>query len=125
MSDELSPQPTPEICLAVLNPKGRDKFVDFAGGPGDYRPGVHPPINYHSYAAATRGAFFDSTESVLKNRDRFDAVLVLIRHRVGISLEAIRKLKTENLTVLAAWKECGPYQITEQLSSSRVLRLVR
>jgi len=121
MSDEPAPQPPPEVCLAVLNPKGRDPYVDYADGPGDYRPGIHPPVNYHSYAAATRGAFFDSTQAVLRERDRFSAVLVLIRRRVGISLEAIRKLKQEGMTVLAGWKECGPYQITEQLQSPRLL----
>lgn len=116
----MSQSPTP-VRLAVLNPGGRDPFVDYADGPGVITPGVHAPINFHAYAAATRGAFFDSTEAVLKAGPRFTAVLVLIRRRVWISLQAVRRLKAAGHTVLVAWKECGPYQITEQLRSSRVL----
>jgi hypothetical protein len=48
-------------------------------------------------------------------------VLVLIRRRVWITLKAVRRLKAAGLTVLVSWKECGPYQITEQLHSSRAL----
>ena len=114
----VSPAP---ICLAVLNPGGRDPHLDYAGGPGKPTDPGHPPVNYHAYAAATGGAFFDRTEAVLKERDRFDAVLVLIRNRVPVSLAAIRELKDAGMTVLAAWKEAGPYQISDQLKSARSL----
>lgn len=117
----MSEPPTSPICLAVLNPQGRDPFLDYAGGPGAYRSEVHPPINFHAYAAATRGAFFDAPDQVIKESSRFDAVLVLIRRRVWITLKAVRKLKAAGLTVLVSWKECGPYQITEQLHSPRAL----
>ncbi|MCF6311855.1 MAG: hypothetical protein L3J39_05330 [Verrucomicrobiales bacterium] len=108
------------ICLAVLNPGGRDTPVDYSDGPGEYQPGIHPPINYHAYAAATRGKFFDSVSEVLKE-DRFDVVLVLIRRRVKVSLKAIQALKNKGRKVWVAWKEAGPYQITEQLNSSKIL----
>ena len=117
----MSESQSPPICLAVLNPLGRDPYLDYADGPGAYRPDLHPPINFHAYAAATRGAFFDSADEVLKASSRFDAVLVLIRRRVWITLKAVRKLKEAGLTVLVSWKESGPYQITEQLHSSRAL----
>ncbi len=120
----MSAEPVAPICLAVLNPGGRDPFQDYANGPG--RPGDpgHPPINFHAYAACTRGAFFDSTRSLLEQADRFDAVLVLIRSRVWTSLQAIEDLKkaAPNLVVLAGWKEAGPYQIADQLRSPRALQ---
>ncbi len=113
--DQILPPP---VCLAVLNPKGRDRFLDYAHGPGKYEPGTHPPINFHAYAAATRGAFFDSVDDLLQQKERFDAVLVLIRQRCWISLDAVKTLKAAGVTVLVSWKESGPYQITEQLSGS-------
>lgn len=110
------------LCLAVLNPKGRDPYLDYSRGPDSYQPGVHAPINFHAYAAATNGAFFDSTEDFLKVRDRFDAVLVLIRRRPWITLEAVGKLKKAGVTVLVAWKECSHNQISRQLNSVKALR---
>lgn len=109
-----------EICLAVLNPEGRDPAIDYIDGPGDYQAGQHPPINFHAYAAATRGKFFNSVNEVLQD-DRFDVVLVLIRRRVGISLKAVKALKNKGRKVWVAWKEAGPYQITAQLRSSKIL----
>jgi hypothetical protein len=47
----------PPVCLAVLNPKGRDPYLDYSRGPDSYQRGVHAPINFHAYAAATNGAF--------------------------------------------------------------------
>jgi len=110
------------VCLAVLNPKGRDPFLDYAKGPECYDPGVHAPINFHAFAAATCGAFFDSPEEVLASRDRFDAVLVLIRRRTWISLAAVLKLKRAGMRVVVAWKECSHNQISRQLGSARAIR---
>jgi len=120
-TDAPSPAVPPRgMCLAVLNPGGRDAPVDYAEGPGKYQDKLHPPVNYHGYAAATRGKFCNSLEDVLEN-DRFNAVLVLIRRRVGISLKAVKTLKNKGHQVWVAWKEAGPYQITAQLHSSTVL----
>jgi hypothetical protein len=109
------------VRLAVLNPDGRDRPIAYQNGPGTPQDsaGTHPPINYHAYAAATRGDFFDSTNAVLAADH--DAVLVLIRRKVGVSLKAVEKLKQAGRTVLVAWKEAGPYQITQQLGSSKQL----
>ncbi|MBP83473.1 MAG: hypothetical protein CMO61_06455 [Verrucomicrobiales bacterium] len=107
------------IRLAVLNPKGTDPFVDYTHGPGSYHSGIHPPINYHAFAAATFGAFYDSTEQVIDNLDRYDAVLVLIRKRTWISLAAAEALKDAGATVIIAWKECGDEQINQQLRGFR------
>jgi hypothetical protein len=110
------------VCLAVLNPKGRDPYLDYSRGPDSYQRGVHAPINFHAYAAATNGAFFDSTEDFLEVRDRYDAVFVLIRRRTWITLEAVRKLKKAGVTVLVAWKECSHNQISRQLNSVKAVR---
>ena len=110
------------VCLAVLNPRGGDPFLDFSQGPGTYQKGVHAPVNFHAYAAATRGAFFDSTEDFLVSRNRFDAVMVLIRRRTWITLAAVQKLKKAGVTVLVAWKECGREQISRQLLTVKAIK---
>ena len=109
----------PPVRLAVINPRGSDSFVDYTNGPGSFHLGTHPPINYHAFAAATFGAFYDSTEQVIDNLDRYDAVLVLIRARTWMSLAAARKLKDAGATVVVAWKECGEEQINQQLKGFR------
>lgn len=110
------------VCLAVLNPKGRDPYLDYADGPNSFERGIHAPVNFHAYAAATFGAFFDSTEQVIQERERFDAVLVLIRRRTWVTLEAVRKLKKAGLRVLVAWKECSHNQVSRQLNSLTAVR---
>ena len=111
---ELSP-----VSLAVLNPRGRDPFLDYRELPSEPFPGIHAPVNFHAYAAATGGAFFDTTEEVIAQRDRFDAVLVLIRKRAWISLKAVRTLQAAGIPVIVAWKECSEAQIAKQLRSLR------
>ncbi len=110
------------ITLAVLNPGGRDPYLDYSEGPDRYNPDIHPPVNFHAYAAATYGAFFDSARAVLKMRDRYDAVLVLIRRRAWVSLDAVRELQAGGMRVVVAWKECSHNQVSRQLRSVRALR---
>lgn len=113
--------PSP-VCLAVLNPKGRDPYLDYTRGAEKFDSHIHAPINFHAFAAATYGAFFDSSDEVIAQRDRFDAVLVLIRRRTWITLAAVHKLKKAGLRVIVAWKECSHNQISRQLNSPRALR---
>ena len=107
------------VSLAVLNPQGRDPFLDYRELPSGPFPGIHAPINFHAYAAATRGAFFDSTEAVITQKERFDGVIVLIRKRAWISLKAARQLKAAGIPVIVTWKECSETQIAKQLRSLR------
>ncbi|MEM1440946.1 MAG: hypothetical protein AAGF67_01300, partial [Verrucomicrobiota bacterium] len=109
----------PPVSLAVLNPKGRDPFLDFQEPPAEPVAGVHAPINFHAYAAATKGCFFDAAEAIIAAQDRFDAVIVLIRKRAWISLKSVQQLKAAGLTVIVAWKECSDSQIEKQLRSHR------
>lgn len=98
--------------LAVLNPGGSDPnqlFPDGAGAPGG--PG-HAPINYHAYAACTRGGFFRDLESV---PGTMPAVLLLLRKDLKPAVAALRKLQAAGRTVAVSWKESGPYQIARQL----------
>ena len=110
------------VCLAVLNPKGRDPYLDFAHGIDAFNPRVHAPVNFHAYAAATFGAFCDSTAQIISQKDRFDAVFVLIRRRPWFTLKAVEELKKAGMKVVVSWKECGHTQITKQLRSVKAIR---
>jgi len=114
------PYETP-VRLAVLNPGGRDPYQDFSSGPDVYDSSVHAPINFHAYAAATCGAFFDSAQEVIRRRDEFSAAMVLIRRRAWLSLEAVRQLKKAGIKVVVTWKECSHNQVSRQLRSYRAL----
>ncbi|MBU6302678.1 MAG: hypothetical protein KGS60_14080 [Verrucomicrobia bacterium] len=105
--------------LAVLNPGGRDAMIDYGDGPGIPGSGLHPPVNFHAYAAATRGAFCDAVEQVLDGR-RFGHCLVLLRRRLRPCLEAVRRLQGAGLKVWVAWKECSPFQIAAQLEEPKL-----
>lgn len=109
------------VRLAVLNPKGRDSYIDYCEGPDRYERGIHAPINFHAYAAATYGAFFDSVDQVIDERDRFSAVLVLIRRRTWITLQAVKKLKQAGMKVVVSWKECSHNQVTKQLRNAKTI----
>ncbi|MEM7697038.1 MAG: hypothetical protein AAF236_01380 [Verrucomicrobiota bacterium] len=106
--------------LAVLNPKGRDPFIDYRGGDLGPQIGQHPPVNFHAFAAASRGAFFDNTGALIAEASSFDGVLILIRRRAWISLQAAKEIqKKTDLPVWISWKECGTDQIADQLQSRR------
>lgn len=109
------------VHLAVLNPKGRDPYLDFRNGPDCFNSDIHAPINFHAYAACTMGAFFDSTDQVIEEREKFHAVLVLIRRRTWITLEAVERLKKAGIKTLVAWKECSHNQIAKQLRNPRAV----
>ena len=107
------------VCppLAVLNPGGRDPLVDYSGGAGPFQPGVHPPVNFHAFAACSSGAFCQSTGDVLERLPgRFPACLLLLRRRIGPCLQAAAQLHRSGVRVLLSWKECGFTQIGEQLA---------
>ena len=95
----------------VLNPDGRDASVDYRSGVGGPDPGVHPPVNYWAYAAATGGQFHQSVDAV---RDPCDAVIVLLRRRNGPAIRAIEQLKRAGRRVFVSWKETAPHQIDQQ-----------
>ncbi len=100
--------------LAVLNPGGNDPNQLFPDGAGTRTAPGHAPINYHAYAACTKGGFFREIEKV---PGIMPAVLLLLRKDLRPALLALRKLVAAGRTVAVSWKESGPFQIARQLET--------
>ncbi len=109
----------PGVRIAVINPGGRDPYIDYGEGVPPYQKGRHAPVNFHAFAACTGGAFFQSIEDFLDQRERFDAVLLLIRRRTWVTYRAFQRLSNAGCRIAIAWKECAPHQIAGQLGSLR------
>jgi hypothetical protein len=107
----MTSQSADDFRLTVLNPAGRDpeqKFEEFPP-PGE---GVHPPINFHAFAACTLGAFhFNPRRAVAENTP----VLLLLRSDFRASERALSDLKKQGRTVVVSLKETGLHQIAQQL----------
>src|SRR5438552_3702812 len=97
--------------LTVLNPGGHDQEQQFHNlpGPGE---GAHPPINFHAFAACTRGAFHFSPRRAIAEDT---AVLLLLRSDFRASERALSDLKKQGRTVAVSLKETGLHQIAQQL----------
>ena len=98
--------------VSVLNAAGRDAMVDYAGGVGAPDAGIHPPVNYWAYAAATRSRFCQHLSEVDPSAE---AVVILLRRSNGAALAAAKALKAQGRRVLLSWKETGVHQIEQQL----------
>jgi hypothetical protein len=107
----MTSQSADDFRLTVLNPAGRDpeqKFEELPP-PGE---GVHPPINFHAFAACTLGAFhFNPRRAVAHNTP----VLLLLRSDFRASERALSDLKRQGRTVAVSLKETGLHQIAQQL----------
>jgi hypothetical protein len=107
----MTSQSADDFRLTVLNPAGRDpeqKCEEFPP-PGE---GVHPPINFHAFAACTLGAFhFNPRRAVAENTP----VLLLLRSDFRASERALSDLKKQGRTVVVSLKETGLHQIAQQL----------
>jgi hypothetical protein len=108
--------------LAVLNPGGRDREQRFPDGAGAPDPHGHAPVNYHAYAACTRGGFFRDARAIPAE---MCAVLVLLRKDLKTALAAVKTLKAEGRIVAISWKESGLHQVATQLASASHLTLFR
>jgi hypothetical protein len=100
-----------DFRLTVLNPGGRDLEQHFHDtiDPG---AGEHPPINFHGYAACTRGAFhYDTRRAIAEGTP----VLLLLRGEFRASERALGDLKKHRRTVVVSLKETGLHQIAQQL----------
>src|SRR5438874_13075418 len=83
--------------LVVLNPGGNDPdqgFPDFAGMPNEK---LHPPVNYHAYAACTGGGFRRS----LLPPPVENPVLLVLRRDLKLCLTALNKLKRNGAAAVA------------------------
>ena len=98
--------------LAVLNPAGRDPEQHF--GNADTAPvNVHPPVNFHAYAACTGGAVFRETKRAIASGW---PVLVLLRGDFRATARALSELKKAGRITAVSLKETGVHQIAQQLS---------
>jgi hypothetical protein len=108
--------------VAVLNPRGNDPdqaFPDFAGEPDER---LHPPVNYHAFAACTGSGFYRDADSIPSD---VRAVIVLLTHDLGRANLALTRLRREKKIAVLAWKEAGAHQISKQLASPRSLSRFR
>jgi hypothetical protein len=118
----MTPQSKEDFRLTVLSPAGRDPEQHFGELPGP-DGGEHPPINFHAYAACTRGAFhYDTRRAIAEARP----VLLLLRGEFRASERALDELKKQRCKVVASLKETGLHQIAQQLSDrGRLWRFIK
>jgi hypothetical protein len=111
-----------DFRLTVLNPAGRDpdQHFDEVPGPGGAE---HPPINFHGYAACTRGVFHYDTRRAIGEET---PVLLLLRGEFRASERALNELKKHGRKVVVSLKETGLHQIAQQLCDrGRLSRFMR
>jgi hypothetical protein len=108
--------------LAVLNPGGNDPTQFFHAGAGIPDDRVHPPTNYHAFAACTLGGFHREVSSI---PDEHRHVLLLVRRDVRECLRALKKLKALGKVVALSLKESGLHQVAELLGKPRLIDLFR
>jgi hypothetical protein len=120
----MTSQNADDFRLTVLNPGGRDPEQRFHDGaaPGE---GEHPPVNFHAYAACTRGVFhYDTRRAIAEEAP----VLLLLRGEFRASERAFDELKKHQRTVVVSLKETGLHQIAQQLCDrgklSRFMRIL-
>src|SRR5207245_163344 len=113
-----------DVTLTVLNPGGRDPeqhFQETASPNGQ----EHPPINFHGYAACTRGVFHYDTRRAIAEAT---PVLLLLRGDFRNSERALSELKKNRRLVAVSLKETGLHQIAQQLCDreklSRFMKIV-
>jgi len=101
----------------VLNVDGRDPALDFSSAGCDPSSSVHPPVNYHAYAACTAGSFQKSIAGVPADATR---VLVLLRKRnLMAARAAVRQLLDRSVVVWVSLKESGGLQVADLISDAR------
>src|SRR6266571_8805143 len=107
----MTSQSAGDFRLTVLNPGGRDpeqRFHDEVA-PGE---GEHPPVNFHAYAACTRGAFhYDTRRAIAEGTP----ILLLLRGEFRASERALDDLEKHGRMVVVSLKETGLHQIAQQL----------
>jgi len=107
----MTPNESHGFRLTVLNPGGHDHEQSFPNDAGDPGP-EHPPVNFHAFAACTRGSFQRDTKRALAETT---PVLLLLRGDFRASQRALTELKKQKRTVVISLKETGLHQIAQQL----------
>ena len=113
-----------DFRLTVLNPSGHDPEQEFhdLSAPGE---GAHSPINFHAFAACTKGAFHHNPRRAIAEDT---PVLLLLRGDFRASERALADLKKHGRTVVVSLKETGLHQIAQRLCNhtrlSRFMKIV-
>lgn len=120
----MTSQSAEHFRLTVLNPGGSDPEQQFHSVPAPGE-GAHPPINFHSFAACTRGAFqYNARRAIAEDTP----VFLLLRSDFRASERALHDLKKQGRTVAVSLKETGLHQIAQQLCHraklSRFMKIV-
>lgn len=101
-----------DFRLSVLNPDGRDLEQHFDDD-ATVSSRAHPPINFHAFAACTRGAFHRDVKNAIAEKT---PVLLLLRGDFKASQLALIECKKQQRIVVVSLKETGLHQIAQQLS---------
>jgi hypothetical protein len=113
-----------DFRLSVLNPGGRD-LEQYFDEPAKPDATTHPPINFHAFAACTRGSVHRATRNATEEKR---PILLLLRGNFRATEKALIECQKEKRTVAVALKEIGLHQIAEQLRDrgrlSRFLRIL-
>ncbi len=106
--------------LAVLNPGGRDPQQSFPDGAGAPDEKLHPPVNYHAFAACTGGAFHRRDQTIPAEDKE---VLLLIGGDLKAARQAMVELRRAGKTVAVALQEAGAFQFATQFTRAAKFRL--
>jgi hypothetical protein len=110
--------------LTVLNPGGHDREQSFPDGAGE-AGGGHAPVNFHAFAACTRGSFQRETSRAFAENT---PALLLVRGDFRASQHALVELKRQGRVVAVSLKETGLHQIAQQLRApgklSRFIKII-
>src|SRR5438270_9341181 len=100
-----------EFRLSVLNPGGRD-LEQYFDQPARPDAKTHPPVNFHGFAACTRGSVHRVTKNAIEEKQ---PILLLLRGNFRATERALTECRKANRTVAIALKETGLHQIAERL----------
>ena len=106
-----------DFRLSVLNPSGRDleQYFDRTVAP---EARVHPPVNFHAFAACTHGSVHRATKNAIEEKR---PILLLLRGNFRATERALTECHKAKRTVAVALKETGLHQIAQQLADPRCL----
>ena len=114
------------MILYVANIGGRDEPIDYSDI-GKLQPtdATHAPVNYHAFAAATKGHFFSHLSDLEKCKHEPSTLISLINRNPSRCLSSLSLLKERFEKVYVAWKECGILQVFRALDRKGVMGAYR
>jgi hypothetical protein len=101
------PDPDTSFRLAVVTPGGRDGRQSFPNGAGKLGDPGHLPVNFHAYAACTRGTYLSGDAAMPEEGN----VLLLVGSKMDRAEIMLRRLKDAGKKVVITIKETGLQQI--------------